>query len=395
MSRFRGGPGRIAAAIILLTADAAAANPRSAALRAKGTEQIFNLDREDAIQTFRQAIAADPQDAGAYRGLATGLWLSVTFRRGNMTVDDYLGRVTRPNGPAAAAPAETAIAFRDAIDHAIALARQRVARNSKDPDAHYEIGAAIGLRASYLATVDGSLLGAFRSAREAYEEHEQVMALDPRRKDAGLIVGTYRYIVSALVLPIRLMAYVAGFGGDKERGLQMIQSAAAFPGENQDDARFALTLLYNREKRYDDALRMLALLREKYPGNRLAWLEGGSTCLRAGRPADAERLLNDGFARFAADRRPRMFGEDALWHYKRGAARAALGKTAEATGDLSQALSLEGRKWVHGRAHLELGKLALASGDRAAARRELQAAANLCESDNDPTPADEARRLLK
>jgi tetratricopeptide (TPR) repeat protein len=395
MRRFRRGPGEIAVAVILLTAGAAAANPASSALRAKGTQQIFNLDRDEAIQTFRQAIAADPQDAGAYRGLATGLWLSVTFRRGNMTVDDYLGRVSRTTGPAAVAPPETAAAFREAIDRAIALGRQRVTRNNKDPDAHYEIGAAIGVRASYLATVDGSLLGAFRSAREAYEEHELVIALDPRRKDAELIVGTYRYIVSALALPIRLMAYVAGFGGGKERGLQMIQDAAAFPGENQDDARFALTLLYNREKRYDDALQVLGLLREKYPGNRLAWLESGSTCLRAGRPADAERFLNDGFARFAADKRQRMFGEDALWHYKRGAARAALGKTAEATSDLKQALGLEGRKWVYGRTHLELGKLALASGDRADARRELQAAAALCESDNDPAPAEEARRLLK
>jgi tetratricopeptide (TPR) repeat protein len=395
MSRFRGGPWLLAAAIIFGTGSAASANPASAALRAKGTEQIFNLDRDDAIQTFRQAIAADPQDAGAYRGLATGLWLSITFRRGNMTVDDYLGRVTRPTGPAAAAPPETTAAFRDAIDHAIALARQRVARNSQDPDAHYEIGAAVGVRASYMATVDGSLLGAFRSAREAYEEHEQVMTLDPRRKDAGLIVGTYRYIVSALALPIRLMAYVAGFGGDKERGLQMIQDAAAFPGDNQDDARFALTLLYNREKRYDDALRVLGMMREKYPGNRLAWLESGSTCLRAGRPADAERFLNDGFARFADDRRPRMFGEDALWHYKRGTARAALGKGAEATDDLKRALGLEGRKWVYGRTHLELGKLALKAGDRNGARTELRAAAELCESDNDPAPAEEARRLMK
>ena len=106
----------------------------------------------------------------------------------------------------------------------------------------------------------------------------------------------------------------------------MMEEAAAYGGDNQTDARFALMLLYNREKRYDDALKQLAALREAYPRNRLVWLESGSTLLRAGRPADAERFLNDGFARFADDRRPRMFGEDALWHYKRGAALAALGR---------------------------------------------------------------------
>src|SRR5205814_7907510 len=114
-------------------------------------------------------------------------------------------------------------------------------------------------------------------------------------------------------------------------------------------------------------------------GNRLMWLEGGSTCLRAGRPADAERFLDDGFARFAEDRRPRMFGEPALWSYKRGTARAWAGKVAEADSDLRNALKLEARKWVHGRAHLELGRMALKAGNRLAARQELQAAIALCE----------------
>ena len=43
------------------------------------------------------------------------------------------------------------------------------------------------------------------------------------------------------------MAYVAGFGGGRERGMQLVEEAAAYAGENQTDARFALMLLYNRE----------------------------------------------------------------------------------------------------------------------------------------------------
>ena len=57
---------------------------------------------------------------------------------------------------------------------------------------------------------------------------------------------------------MRWVAYMAGFGGDRERGMQLIEEAAAYGGDNQDDARFALVLLYNREKRYDDALEQLA-----------------------------------------------------------------------------------------------------------------------------------------
>src|SRR5205085_8277490 len=128
------------------------------------------------------------------------------------------------------------------------------------------------------------------------------------------------------------------------------------------------------------------------PRNRLAWLETGSTNLRAGRPADAERILTDGIATFAGDQRPRMFGEEALWLYKRGAARAALNRTADAEQDLRRAVSLEGRKWVLGRAHFELGKLALKTGRTVDGRRELQTAIALSEADNDAGTAGEARR---
>src|SRR5579862_841335 len=254
---------RFLAAVVIVTtstASPALANRESDALRAKGTAQIFNLDRDLALETFRQAVAADPNDAAAYRGLATALWLSITFRRGNMTVDDYLGKVTKPTTNAPAPAADVSAAFRDALDHALAIARRRIEQNANDADAHYQLGSAVGLRASYTATVDASAMGAFRAAREAYDEEERALTLDPHRKDAGLIVGTYRYIVATLSLPFRLAAYVVGFGGDKDRGLKMIEDAAAYRGDNEEDARFALILLYNREKRFDEALRELRVL---------------------------------------------------------------------------------------------------------------------------------------
>jgi tetratricopeptide (TPR) repeat protein len=396
MTRLRAITALACATVVLALPTPAHTSPASEALRVKAANHIYNLEHDLAREGFLAAVAADPDDPAAYRGLATSLWLSITFRRGNMTVDDYLGRANKPSTAALPnPPPETVAAFRDAIERAIAIGRKRIALNPRDADAHYQLGAAVGLRASYMATVEGSVMGAFRAAREAYDEHETVMSIDPRRKDAGLIVGTYRYIVAALALPLRVVAYIAGFGGGREKGMRLIEEAAAFSGDNRTDARFALTLLYNREQRYDDALKTLAGLRDDYPRNRLMWLESGSTSLRAGRPAEAERFLSEGFARFANDQRPRMFGEEALWQYKRGAARAALGRTREAEADLRDALRGEARKWVYGRAHLELGKLALKAGNRPVARAELQSAILLGESDNDPATADEARRLMK
>jgi tetratricopeptide (TPR) repeat protein len=393
----RRGAATLRCAAVLVCLDArVSANPASEALRAKGANHIYNLEHDLALEAFRQAVAADPEDPAAHRGVASSLWLGITFRRGNMLVDDYLGRAAKTNTAKLPPPAPESIAgFHQSIERAIAIAKRRIEANPKDADAHFQLGAAVGLRASYTATVEGSVMGAFRSAREAYEEHEKVLALAPHRKDAGLIVGTYRYIVATLSLPMRWMAYMAGFGGNRDRGMKLIEEAAAYGGDNTADARFALLLLYNREKRYDDALAQLARLRASYPRNRLVWLETGSTALRAGQYAEAEKFLAEGYARFTDDRRTRMFGEEALWLYKRGAARAGLGRVADAEADLHRALSLPGRNWVYGRARLELGKLALKAGSTEAARTEFGTAAALADSDNDPMTAADARRLMK
>src|SRR5947208_15672392 len=117
----------VTALLVMSTGVPAVANPQSDTLRARAANALYSLDHEQALATFRQAVAADPADSAAYRGLASALWLSITFRRGNMTVDDYLGGgVNRPTTPTVPPPPEAAAAFQDAIEHAIALAREKM-----------------------------------------------------------------------------------------------------------------------------------------------------------------------------------------------------------------------------------------------------------------------------
>lgn len=355
----------------------------------------YNLDHAEAMALLDQALQANPDDADAHRAAAIVAWLRIGFLRGSITVDDYLGNVSKPNINMLPPPTDQAERFHQHITRALQLAEAEVARRPRDPTAHFRLGAAVGTQASYGATVEGKILESFRSARRAYDAHEKVLELDSSRKDAGLIVGTYRYVVAALSLPIRLLAYVAGFGGGKERGLAMIEEAAAYPSLSQTDARFALLLLYNRERRFDDAMRIVGQLQEQFPRNRQLWYEGGATLIRAGRYEQAEAMLNEGIRRRDQDRRERMFGEDALWHYKRGVARGRLGRLDAAYGDLQVPLSQDARDWVRGRAHAELGRIALEKSHREQARLHYRQALELAKRGNDPTGAAEAETLLR
>ena len=70
---------RAFAVAALLAAAPAFANPASDALRSRAAAEFYNLNIDEALDLYRQAIKADPEDAAAHRGLASALWTSLTF----------------------------------------------------------------------------------------------------------------------------------------------------------------------------------------------------------------------------------------------------------------------------------------------------------------------------
>jgi tetratricopeptide (TPR) repeat protein len=396
-------PARPALFVLVWLAGAAAAQPvappaagerEAAALRAKGLALGYNLDHAEALEAFKAAIAAAPEHPAAYRLVAATMWIDLLFRQGAVTAEDYLGQarsdVERPQ-PAPALDAE----FRARIGQAVALAEQRVHDRPRDPDAYLQLGAAYGFITTYNATVGGHVFGSIRTARKAYAAHVRALELDPARKDAGLIVGLYRYGVSTLPAPVRLLAGLAGFGGGGARGVAMVEDAARYDSDVRTNALFALIVLYNRDGRFDDALRVIRELQRRYPRNRLLWLEAASTSLRAGRYQDARADVDEGLARLAADVRPRAYGEEARWHYCRGAALVGLRETAAAGTEFRSVLAGESAEWLRGRAHAGLGKIADLEGHRSAAIDEYRDAVRICRTGRDAACAGEAAALLK
>jgi tetratricopeptide (TPR) repeat protein len=382
----------IVAAVSPIRAEAQADRTRAAELRVRGLAAGYNLDYDEASKAFADAIAADPDDPASYRLAAATTWIRALFEQGEITVEDYLGQA-RASAARGAVSRELDLAFHESIRRAIALSEAWIARAPSDAEARYQAGAAYSCLASYTATVEGRLAGSFGAARRAYREHERVLEIDAHRQDAGLVVGLYNYTVASLSAPVRLVAHLAGFGGDRARALAQVELAARYPGDAQVSALFTLILIYSREGRPDAALRVIDDLRERFPRNRLLWLETADTSLRAGRPADAKRAVDRGIEMLGADPRPHAFGEEARWRFTRGRALAALGDPA-AGAELRAALQLSTRTWLSGRIHRELADVADRAGHRDEALTEARLAERLCRLDHDDDGADQARRQI-
>ena len=355
---------------------------------------VYNLDYDEAMAQARRAVAIGPNESQAHRTLAAVIWLRLLFRRGAVSIDFYLGSLARQKASAAKADPELVAEFKTVLARAIELAESRLTQNPKDLQARFDVGAVYALQASYTASVEFSMTSAFRSARRAFDEQEEVLARDPNRVGAGLVVGLYRYLISVLSLPTRLFAYVAGFGGGKEKGIQMLEAAVRAP-ETRTDAKTALMLVYSREGRHSEVITLARELRTEFPRNRLFLLEEGAAAIRAGRAAEAEAVLTQGIGALDTDTRPKVPGERAYWHYKRGLARVLLRNLDAARTDLHTAQQSLPIGWVNGRINLELGKIADLSGRRPEAVTSYRTAKSICDANDDTVCSAEASRLQR
>jgi hypothetical protein len=351
----------------------------------------YNLDHDLALARARHAVQLDPNSSQVQRGLASILWLDMLFWRGAMTVDNYLGTLQSMQLTLPKPDPERAAEFKGALARAIDLAERRLKQNHNDIAAMYDAGAAYGIQATYAASVEGGIGNAIRYARRAFDTQNEVLTRDPSRASAGLVVGTYRYVIATQPLMIQWVAILAGFRGNKDVALRLLEAASHDP-LSRVDAKTALVLIYSREGRHTEAMRLAGELAVELPQNRLFVLEQGSAAIRAGR-LEADQILTDGLARFEKDTRAKIPGEHALWLYKRGLARLNGNRPKDAAADLDQALAAGPVAWVEGRIHVALGQLADLAGRRKDAVAEYTKAKAICDT-ADSVCAAEAKRFL-
>jgi tetratricopeptide (TPR) repeat protein len=355
----------------------------------------YDLDHQAALRIARAVVADSPDESRAHRTLAGILWLQALFHRGAVTVDHYMGGLTTSRADLPEPPQAIEAEYRTSIARAIALGEARLEERPGDPDALNDVGSAYGLEASWTASVEGRVRAAFGAARRAFTIQERVLDIDPARVGAGTIVGTYRYAVSGFGPVTRMMAYLAGFGGGKARGIALLEAATAPHSESRFEARTALVLIYSREGRHDDAFRLLTSMSAEFPQNRILVLERGAAALRAGRAREAEAIISAGMTNLDADTRRRLPGERALWSYRRALARLALNRPTDAAADLRFALGAGPEPWIGGRIELALGQAADLESDRAEALVHYRRARQIARETRDPVTLAEANRRLR
>jgi tetratricopeptide (TPR) repeat protein len=262
-------------------------------------QHFYDMYYERSIQEFTQVSQRHPDDPDAVNHLLTAVLFRELDRIGALDAGDYAND-SFINGKHREADPKTCDQIKQLVSRAQALEEKRLESNPKDVGALYARGVTRAQFATYTALIEHAWFSALRNAVGARHDHERVLELDPHNLDAKLVVGAHNYVVGSLPWGVKAASTVVGLGGNKEKGLEYLQAAAAGNTETSIDAKVILMVFLRREGHLDESLQILRSLLPQYPHNVLFAIEEGNL-LRAkkqNREAEAvyRRVWGDGRA---------------------------------------------------------------------------------------------------
>jgi len=241
-------------------------------LRRSGLDALYNIDYDKAQRDFKEIVQLFPNHPGGYQLLAARVWIKTLYETRRLQVSLYSKESFYTNGDDKVDP-KIVTEFRNLTRQAKLLAEAKLKQEPKNIEALDFLANTEGLKASFEEAVERRHFAALRDGNDAVEHHREVLKLDPKYVDAQITIGLYEYVVGSLPLPVKIIAGATGYRGSKRRGLQLLEQVAKEGRWSQDDAKTVLVLLYTREKRFADVVKLARELSAKYPGNYLLKLE--------------------------------------------------------------------------------------------------------------------------
>ena len=311
-------------------------------LRRSGLDALYNIDYDKANRDFKEIVQLYPNHPGGYQLLAARLWIKTLYESRRLQVSLYSSESFYVNSEDDKVDPKIVTEFRNLTREAKRLAEAKLKQEPKNVEAFDFLANTEGLKAAFEEAVERRHITALRDGNDAVDHHREVLRLDPKYIDAQITIGLYEYVVGSLPLPVKIIAGATGFHGSKKRGLKLLEQVAAEGRWAQDDAKTVLVLLYTREKRFDEAVKLTRELSAKYPRNYLLRLETADGLVslaaqkrKANDRAGAVQAEQEAFATFDEMLRDRNVRETAgraldLIHFKYGEALLTAGANERA-----------------------------------------------------------------
>lgn len=254
-------------------------------LIAKADDHYFNLEHDESIELYKQALAARPGDPNICTAIATAVLYKELHRLGlldssGLNSDNRFLDEERPEPDP-----EAAAEFEQWLEKAEEFAEPLADKDPPETDARYAISNVYALRANYQFMVDKSYFAALRNGGRARKFSKRLIKDQPDFVDSYLVAGVHEYVIGSLPWAVKALVALGGVNGSKKTGEEYVQRVIQDGQRAKTQARILMALLHRREHRPLQAAELLTGLIEEFPRNYVLRLERASMYAQAQDPA--------------------------------------------------------------------------------------------------------------
>ena len=252
---------------------------------ASGFHLLYIQNFVEGREKFADWESQHPDEPFVQVAVAASYLFEELYRQDVLSSDFFLNEKKFLNGIDGKPDAGRMKSFQDAILHARKLARQRLEKDAKDPEALFALALSAGMESDAAMILKKQHLEALKRLKEANEHARQLLAQQPDANDAYVALGAANYIIGSLSGGARFMLRFGGIHGDKKLGMEQLEKTIENGRYLQPFAKILLALAARREKQNPLAQKLFHELSEEFPESALYAAEYAKAM---GRPIPAE-----------------------------------------------------------------------------------------------------------
>jgi hypothetical protein len=231
--------------------------------------QMYDLKFEDAhlaLERWQQSHPNDP--LGAASDAAAYLFSELTrlgVLESELFIDDNRFKTRKTWNP----DPMVKNSFAKRIEQADRLADLALEKSEADARALFVKTLTYGLRADYVALIEGRGLKALSYTKSGRTYANRLMTLRPSTYDAYLAPGVENYLLSLKPIALRVLLRFTGSEVDREKGLEQLRKTALEGYYLEPFAKLLLAVAALRNKQPEKARAILSELHKRFPDNEL------------------------------------------------------------------------------------------------------------------------------
>ena len=231
--------------------------------------QMYDLKFEEAHRALERWQKVHPDDSLGPASDAAAYLFSELNRLGSLEAELFVDDNRFKNRKTLDPDARAKALFSERVDRADRLAESTLEKSNADARALFVKTLTHGLRADYVALIDGRGLTALSYTKAGRVYADRLLAADPEAFDAYLGSGIENYVLSLKPIALRLLFRLTGSQVDRETGLAKLRKTSSQGYYLEPFAKLLLAVAALRDNNREQARSILMGLRDRFPNNEL------------------------------------------------------------------------------------------------------------------------------